>query len=351
MGVRSTGNFPTTTKADGHLSEYFRQTFGAGGGGTNAPPGALGISATGGTTSSYGPPTGRYQVHTFTSSGDFIVNSLGNIDNTINYFVLSGGGGSGWGSSSRGGGGGGGGGVKSGTGVPVSAATYPIVVGGGGAPALNSPRTAGGAGGPSYITHPEGPYRAQGGGGGGSYPSSPPTAAAQPGGSGGGAEAENNTAGFGYNPSTPGPILGAVPAPTGGPLGSAPYGFTQGYPGGTANADESGGGGGAGGAGGNALSSNYGGAGGNGTTVTITGSPQTYGGGGGGGARGTPGNSAVGGNPGPGGGGAGASGSSHGTNGQPNRGGGGGGPGGWGNDAKSGGSGIVIISYQIAPPV
>ena len=37
MGVRSTGSHPTTTKADGHLLEYFRQTFGAGGGGTNEP--------------------------------------------------------------------------------------------------------------------------------------------------------------------------------------------------------------------------------------------------------------------------------------------------------------------------
>ena len=33
MGVRSTGNHPTTTQADGHLLEYFRQTFGAGGAG------------------------------------------------------------------------------------------------------------------------------------------------------------------------------------------------------------------------------------------------------------------------------------------------------------------------------
>ena len=33
MGVRSTGSqHPTTTQADGHLLEYFRQNFGAGGG-------------------------------------------------------------------------------------------------------------------------------------------------------------------------------------------------------------------------------------------------------------------------------------------------------------------------------
>ena len=42
MGVKSTGSHPTTTQADGHLLEYFRQTFGAGGGGTNAPLGSGG---------------------------------------------------------------------------------------------------------------------------------------------------------------------------------------------------------------------------------------------------------------------------------------------------------------------
>ena len=37
MGVKSTGSHPTTTQADGHLLEYFRQNFGAGGGGTFGP--------------------------------------------------------------------------------------------------------------------------------------------------------------------------------------------------------------------------------------------------------------------------------------------------------------------------
>ena len=34
MGVRSTGSHPNTTKADGHLLEYFRNTFVEGGGST-----------------------------------------------------------------------------------------------------------------------------------------------------------------------------------------------------------------------------------------------------------------------------------------------------------------------------
>ena len=58
MGVRSTSSHPTTTQADGHLLEYFRQNFGVGGGGSNAPPGAEGHSATGGVISDYTTPPG-----------------------------------------------------------------------------------------------------------------------------------------------------------------------------------------------------------------------------------------------------------------------------------------------------
>ena len=74
MGARSTGSHPTTTKADGHLLEYFRQTFGAGGGGTNAPPGvaSLGLTATGGIISDYTTAPGDvYRAHVFTTSGTF----------------------------------------------------------------------------------------------------------------------------------------------------------------------------------------------------------------------------------------------------------------------------------------
>ena len=58
MGARSTGSHPTTTKADGHLLEYFRQTFGTGGGGTNPPdPPDSGLIATGGIISDYTDPS------------------------------------------------------------------------------------------------------------------------------------------------------------------------------------------------------------------------------------------------------------------------------------------------------
>ena len=52
MGARSTGSHPTTTKADGHLLEYFRQNFGAGGGAALQPP-PTGLSATGGLVNDY----------------------------------------------------------------------------------------------------------------------------------------------------------------------------------------------------------------------------------------------------------------------------------------------------------
>ena len=70
MGARSTGSHPTTTKADGHLLEYFRQNFTAGGGGTNFVPPSP-VAASGGVISDYTDPgSGNvYRAHIFTSSG------------------------------------------------------------------------------------------------------------------------------------------------------------------------------------------------------------------------------------------------------------------------------------------
>ena len=53
MGVRSTGSHPTTTKADGHLLEYFRQNFGVGGGGTSRCFHHQDMSASGGIVNDY----------------------------------------------------------------------------------------------------------------------------------------------------------------------------------------------------------------------------------------------------------------------------------------------------------
>ena len=95
MGVRSTGNqHPTTTQADGHLLEYFRQAFGAGGGGTNAPPGAGGHSASGGVINDYTDPgTGNiYRSHIFTASGSLVISETGaSYGSTIDITAIAGG--------------------------------------------------------------------------------------------------------------------------------------------------------------------------------------------------------------------------------------------------------------------
>ena len=65
MGAKSTGNFPTTTKADGHLLDYFRSGFGAGGGADSGPlevPDTP-MSATGGTTNDYTESGISYRSH------------------------------------------------------------------------------------------------------------------------------------------------------------------------------------------------------------------------------------------------------------------------------------------------
>ena len=95
MGARSTGSHPTTTKADGHLLEYFRQTFGAGGGGTNyvAPP-LTGLTATGGVISDYTDPGpgNIYRAHIFTASGSFVVSAGGDFGDTVDILSVGGGG-------------------------------------------------------------------------------------------------------------------------------------------------------------------------------------------------------------------------------------------------------------------
>ena len=56
MGARSSqSRGPGLNKSDGHLLEYFRQTFGAGGGADSGPTAVpdVPMSATGGTTNDY----------------------------------------------------------------------------------------------------------------------------------------------------------------------------------------------------------------------------------------------------------------------------------------------------------
>ena len=53
MGARSSKITAQNNRSDGHLLEYFRNTFVRGGGGTNSDAAAQGLTATGGVISDY----------------------------------------------------------------------------------------------------------------------------------------------------------------------------------------------------------------------------------------------------------------------------------------------------------
>ena len=112
MGARSSQSIgPGLNKTDGHLVEYYRKFFGAGGAGTNAPiPPASGMTATGGVISDYTDPGpgAIYRAHIFTSTGEFDVSGIGGYGDTVEFLVVGGGGGGGFGSNAGGGGGAGG---------------------------------------------------------------------------------------------------------------------------------------------------------------------------------------------------------------------------------------------------
>ena len=293
------------------------------------------IVASGGTETN----SGNYKVHTFNSSGNFVVSSLGNSSgggDEVSYMVVAGGGGGG---GNRGGGGGAGGfregragndsyGVSplnAPSGITVTAQTYPITVGGAGsgepggtnlsagtkgsASTFSTITSAGGGGGRDDDS-PNGPGHSNGGSGGG----------------GGGGSAAQNTAGAGNTP---------------------PVSPPQGNNGGSATGPDGLGNSGAGGGGATAVgTSNSGGAplstGGAGATTNISGSPVGYAGGGGAGAVSSKG-------PAPASEGGGAGGSNPGGPGNAggsNKGGGGGGGGAGNGNGGNGGSGVVIIRYK-----
>ena len=309
---------------------------------TSNVTGASYINATGGTITT----SGNFKIHTFNSSSNFVVNSVGNSaggSNTISYLTIAGGGAG----ARSAGGGGGAGGFREGksssdpytasplatTGSTVSAQTYPITVGAGGA--TQSCPAQGGSGANSVFST----ITAAGGGGGNmNAPPGPGTGAA--GGSGGGG---------GHGGSVPAPARPGV----GGAGNTPPVSPPQGQPGGNGvNADNtgSGGGGGAtaagvvGGPAPSPASCGKGGPGGAGATTVISGSPVGYAGGGGGGSGNRPDNATA-----TDGGAAGGRGPATpaGTA-TANRGGGGGG-GGYNcaaNGQSTGGSGVVVIRYK-----
>ena len=279
------------------------------------------FQASGGTETTYSSGGTLYKLHTFNSSGSFVVSSG---TKNVDYLIVGGGGGGG----AQTGGGGGAGGVLSGT-TSVSVGSYTITVGAGGnkAPAQSTPPGASSGGNSSAIG-----LTAIGGGGGGSYQGTTINAdsTGKSGGSGGGGAALDNTSGPGGSGTSGQGNAGGSGAP--GLSNSSRY--------------FGGGGGGATAAGANYNGTTGGGAGGNGVSISITGSAVTYGGGGGGCGQ----SSFPGGAGGSGGGGAGGNDTQAGVNGTANTGGGGGGGrdfGGVGGGAANGGSGIVIIRYAI----
>ena len=282
---------------------------------------ALYVAATGGTVTT----SGCYKVHTFNSTGCFVVSCAGNSlgSNSVEYLVVAGGGGGTIGA----GGAGGAGGYRQNypspatAGLPVTATTYPITVGSGGSAGASN-ASSGGSGNNSIFST----ITSAGGGGGGKICGPGPAIQGLSGGSGGG------TGGNNVQTSKLGGGAGNTP----------PVSPPQGNNGGNGNASGpaygAGGGGGIGAVGADGSGSG-GGNGGAGSSNSISGSAVTYAGGGGGGAYA---NAGTGGS---GGGGNGVTSNATAGSGTANTGGGGGGTG-PGGTAGTGGSGIVIIRYK-----
>lgn len=345
MGVRS-------SQADNRGSDFFgflasgkgRQFHSARDGAKEDPP--LGVTATGGTKTTYTDSGTLYAVHTFNSTNPFNITATasGTIPNSIDWLVIGGGGGGGGGCGGGGGAGGyrtsmpenpGGPSPSSEPAIDAVVGNFTITVGAGGAAPGSGGTVVLGNNGSHSNLGALSVARAEGGGGGGYSGGS--GASGQNGGSGGGGNYPNRTQSSGNR------IAGtSTPAPN------------QGYGGGnaaTGAAYSNGGGGGAGAVGGNVPNPDIGGNGGAGKASVISagpGSPVTRAGGGGGGVY-DPGNNA--GSGGSGGGGAGShNDSDSGGNGTTNTGSGGGGSS-RNNPSKggAGGSGVVIIRYAIHP--
>lgn len=194
MGARSSqSRSPNLNRTDGHLVEYFRNIFGAGGG-AEPPPEPPGMTASGGTT--YVPGNG-YKYHRFAepNSDNFVISALSpqSPKNKIDILIVAGGGGNATPAPYTGGAGAGG--VVHATNVAIPAATtYPIGVGAGGATGINARNNGADS---TFAGHPIGTITAKGGGYGGYYPGNP----ASPGGSGGGKQDAPDTSGTGTQPA------------------------------------------------------------------------------------------------------------------------------------------------------
>jgi hypothetical protein len=241
-----------------------------------------------------------YEIHIFTASGTFTIDTAPLFPNSFEILVVGGGGGGGGGSGDGGnpgasGGGGGGGVVNHWMGQTITAGSYAVTVGSGGTGGSAGSLVSSGDNGVSGGQSAFGSFTAAGGGGG---------AGAAPGAGGIGGSSGVHTG-------------GAVMGTAGG---------------GGAGADNDG----------EAAAMNAPGNGGDGVQSSITGTPSYYGGGGGAG-----GTNAGGGWGGQGGGGNGGNMAGIGTDGAANTGGGGAGGATYGKPGHAGGSGIVIIRFRV----
>ena len=128
MGARSSqSRGPGLNETDGHLLEYFRNTFAGGGGGTNtSPPPPPQTEASGGVVSDYAIGPLVYRTHIFTGSGTLNVTGIGDLGGNAEYLVVAGGGGGGH----NVGGGGGAGGLRTNlSGHPLAGGTYTLSAG------------------------------------------------------------------------------------------------------------------------------------------------------------------------------------------------------------------------------
>ena len=196
----------TVTNSDGVVSNTVTKT-------------AVGLPTGGNITTS-----GSYRIHTFTSNGDFVVPTGTTLTN-VEYLVVGGGGGGGPSNQGHQGGGGGAGGLRtsvvgatSGRGssaearVTYTAGTYGVSIGAGGAEKTNSGGGYGNNGVQSYLTLTGGGYiTSTGGGGGGRGQNDGASRGGLNGGCGGGAASSDQsiaaegsgTAGQGYDGGQP----------------------------------------------------------------------------------------------------------------------------------------------------
>jgi len=244
----------TVTNSDGVVSNTVTKT-------------AVGLPTGGNITTS-----GSYRIHTFTSNGDFVVPTGTTLTN-VEYLVVGGGGGGGPSNQGHQGGGGGAGGLRtsvvgatSGRGssaearVTYTAGTYGVSIGAGGAEKTNSGGGYGNNGVQSYLTLTGGGYiTSTGGGGGGRGQNDGASRGGLNGGCGGGAASSDQS----------------IASPGSGTAG-------QGYDGGQPTCVGCGQGGAGGGAGGSGSVGGSGGVGSNNTpggaglVNNITGSNVTY---------------------------------------------------------------------------